>query len=118
MDNKFKIRLRQAIDESGLSQAEVARRAGIGRNSITAYLKGRYLAKQQYLGALARVLNVNEGWLMGVSDDKVREDTVDEFVNGLRSYQGKPVSDEQREYIRKSVKEFLNMTTNNNNSEK
>ena len=63
--NTFQNRLKEALDSSGLSQAELARRANIGRNSISDYLKGKYEAKQDKLHALAQVLNVDEGWLMG-----------------------------------------------------
>nr|WP_243464817.1 XRE family transcriptional regulator [Limosilactobacillus reuteri] len=57
--------MKEALANSGLSQAELARRANIGRNSISDYLKGKYEAKQDKLHSLARVLNVDEGWLMG-----------------------------------------------------
>ena len=68
----FQSRLREAMDEKGISQAELARRTGITRTSISKYLKGTFKAKQQYLSALAKVLNVNEAWLMGLDVDKQR----------------------------------------------
>lgn len=68
----FQSRLREAMDEKGISQAELARRTGITRTSISKYLKGTFKAKQQYLSALAKVLNVNEAWLMGLDVDKKR----------------------------------------------
>lgn len=122
--NAFQTRLQTALDESGMTQAELARRTGIGRNSISDYLKGKYLAKQQYVGALARALNVDEGWLMGVSDEKNRrhpeerqqiqnvnsditEKDIDHYFNGLRSYKGLPISDEQKAFMRNSIKSFL-----------
>lgn len=63
--NTFKDRLAEALSHSGLSQAELARRANIGRNSISDYLKGKYEAKQDKLHSLAIALNVDEAWLMG-----------------------------------------------------
>lgn len=68
----FQSRLREAMDEKGISQAELARRTGITRTSISKYLKGTFKAKQQYLSALAKVLNVDEAWLMGLDVDKKR----------------------------------------------
>lgn len=123
--NAFQTRLQTALNESGMTQAELARRTGIGRNSISDYLKGKYLAKQQYVGALARALNVDEGWLMGVSDRKERkhpdekqqntqnvktditDEDIDYYFNGLRSYKGLPISDEQKAFMRNSIKSFL-----------
>lgn len=135
--NAFQTRLQAALNESGMTQAELARQTGIGRNSISDYLKGKYLAKQQYVGALARVLNVDEGWLMGVSDKKERrhpeedfENTntnkengditdkdIDHYFNGLRSYKGLEISDEQKEFMRNSIKSFLESQRAMNNKQ-
>lgn len=73
--NTFQNRLKEALDSSGLSQAELARRANVGRNSISDYLKGKYEAKQDKLHALAQVLNVDEGWLMGYDVKQERKVT-------------------------------------------
>jgi transcriptional regulator with XRE-family HTH domain len=44
--------LKQVLDESGLSQAELARRAGIPRSVVNAYLKG---SREPGADALARL---------------------------------------------------------------
>ncbi|MBX0283855.1 helix-turn-helix domain-containing protein [Ligilactobacillus salivarius] len=67
--NVFQKRLKEAIENMGITQAELARRSGISRASITDYLKGKYEAKQDKIYPLARALNVSEAWLMGYSDD-------------------------------------------------
>ncbi|WP_460413950.1 helix-turn-helix domain-containing protein, partial [Staphylococcus aureus] len=41
---------------------ELSRRTGIGRNSISDYLNGKYEAKQDKVFELAKALNVNEAW--------------------------------------------------------
>ncbi|OFI49560.1 hypothetical protein BG261_02985 [Floricoccus tropicus] len=63
--NSFKNRLREALDLRGYSQAELSRQTGIGRNSISDYLNGKYEAKQNKLYALAKSLDVDVAWLMG-----------------------------------------------------
>ena len=40
--NCFKNRLREAIDSKKYSQSELSRLTGIGRNSISDYLNGKY----------------------------------------------------------------------------
>lgn len=62
---KFKNRLVEALDSKGITKAELARRTGIGRNSITDYTKGKYEAKQDNIYLIAKALDVNEAWLMG-----------------------------------------------------
>ncbi|WMM09709.1 LexA family transcriptional regulator [Staphylococcus simulans] len=74
--NSFKNRLKQIMSERNISQSELSRRTGIGRNSISDYLKGKYEAKQDKVFELAKVLNVNEAWLMGfdISKDRIIND--------------------------------------------
>ena len=74
MNSNFKDRLKEALDRSGISQSELSRRAHIGRNSISDYLKGKYEAKQDKIYSLAKALNVSEAWLMGYDvDDHVKD---------------------------------------------
>ncbi len=121
----FQERLNEALSNSGLTQSELGRRAHIDRTVISGYVHGKYKAKQVNLYNLAKVLNVDEGWLMGVSDKKERrhpeeqvENTkkengditskdIDHYFNGLRSYEGLQISDEQKAFMRNSIKSFL-----------
>ncbi|HCW7835916.1 TPA: helix-turn-helix domain-containing protein [Staphylococcus aureus] len=71
--NSFKDRLKQIMSERKISQSELSRRTGIGRNSISDYLNGKYEAKQDKVFGLAKALNVNEAWLMGFDISKNRK---------------------------------------------
>ncbi|WP_255964516.1 LexA family transcriptional regulator [Staphylococcus aureus] len=71
--NSFKDRLKQIMSEQKISQSELSRRTGIGRNSISDYLNGKYEAKQDKVFELAKALNVNEAWLMGFDISKNRK---------------------------------------------
>lgn len=119
---QFKDRLRLAIDKSGLSQAAVARKAGIRRQIISDYLKGKYEAKQENIYRLAKALDVTEAWLMGLSDSKansntnsdntkangnVDEEKIDEIVAGMRSFGGKEISEAQKAALKASIKGIL-----------
>ncbi|HDJ5527313.1 TPA: helix-turn-helix domain-containing protein [Staphylococcus aureus] len=71
--NSFKDRLKQIMSERKISQSDLSRRTGIGRNSISDYLNGKYEAKQDKVFELAKALNVNEAWLMGFDISKNRK---------------------------------------------
>ena len=71
--NSFKDRLKQIMSERKISQSELSRRTGIGRNSISDYLNGKYEAKQDKVFELAKALNVNEAWLMCFDISKNRK---------------------------------------------
>ena len=60
----FGIRLKQAMDEKNISAAELSRKSGVGKNLISYYLRGKYLAKQDKVYLLAEALNVDPGWLI------------------------------------------------------
>lgn len=110
--NSFKDRLQEALNKSGLSQAELARRAGIGRNSISDYLKGKYEAKQDKLHALALALNVDEAWLMGYDVTSKRKnknnhtkktaDLADEDT--VFTYEGRQIPPEDLEYMKRILR--------------
>lgn len=61
----FKDRLLEAIEKSGLKQADIVDRTGINKGALSSYLSGKYKPKQDNTYRLAKALNVDEGWLMG-----------------------------------------------------
>lgn len=65
---KFKTRLKKAMDNLNISQAELAKRSGLWPSAISDYLNGKYLAKQDKVDLLAKALNVSPVWLMGLED--------------------------------------------------
>lgn len=73
--NNFSDRLKFAIKNKNITQAELARRTGIGRNSISDYIHGKYEAKQDNIFLMAKVLGVNEAWLMGMDSPMEKDET-------------------------------------------
>ena len=72
-------RLREALDASGMKQADLVRETGLDRGSISSYLSGKYEPKQKAIYKMAKALNVNEAWLMGY--DVTGHRTVDQKKN-------------------------------------
>lgn len=58
-------RLANALRESGLSQVELCKKAGVTAGALSSYLSGRYHPKQKTLERLANALNVSVLYLMG-----------------------------------------------------
>ena len=65
-------RLREALHESGKKQIDLVRETGVGKGSLSNYLKGRYEPKSEAVNKLARALNVSEMWLWGYNVPKER----------------------------------------------
>lgn len=67
-------RLKKALEIRDMTQADLVKKTGIGKSSISTYLSGSYEPKQKNTYKLAKVLNVNEAWLMGYDVDIERKD--------------------------------------------
>lgn len=61
----FAERLTQALDQRGLSAADLSRATGVSEGTISCYKKGKYQAKQNRVYDFAKVLRVDPAWLMG-----------------------------------------------------
>lgn len=74
--DSFKNRLNQAIDEKGITSAELSRASGVNEGAISQYRKGIYKATQRNLEKLSLALNVSIPWLMG-GDVPAKQNTID-----------------------------------------
>lgn len=69
-------RLKKALELREMTQADLVKRTGIGKSSISTYLSGEYEPKQKNTYKLAKALNVNEAWLMGLDVNIERKDNI------------------------------------------
>ena len=73
----FAERLKYALNLKKMSQADITKKTGIGKSSISTYLTGEYEPKQKNTYKLAKALNVNEAWLMGFDVDMERKENTE-----------------------------------------
>lgn len=67
-------RLRQALADSKMTQADLVRKTGIYRGTISNYFNGKYEPKSGAINKLALALNVSEAWLWGYDVPKERSE--------------------------------------------
>lgn len=73
-------RLREAMAEANMKQADLARATGLSKGGISNYVIGRYEPKSDIISKLANALNCSEMWLMGYDVPKERKkNTPDEI---------------------------------------
>ena len=70
----FHLRLKQALDERGLKQADVVRLAAargqkLGKSQMSQYLSGKVAPRPAVLNLLAEILDVSADWLAGTAGD-------------------------------------------------
>ena len=65
-------RLREAMRDTGKTQADLVRETGIGKSNISRYITGRFDPKSDAVHKLAIALDVSEMWLWGCDVPKER----------------------------------------------
>ncbi len=81
----FANRLNTAIRIRDIKPIELSEKTGIDKSKISSYMSGRYKAKQDGVYLLAKVLNVNEAWLMGCDIPMERNIKLDKLGNPVIS---------------------------------
>lgn len=81
MNENFADRLKKAMELRNMKASELSERAQIPKSAISQYLSGLYEAKQKSIFKLAKILNVSEGWLMGLDVPMQREVKTDILGN-------------------------------------
>lgn len=74
MKEEFAYRLKKAMELRNMKASELSEKAQIPKSAISQYLSGLYEAKQKSIFKLAKILNVSEGWLMGLDVPMERND--------------------------------------------
>lgn len=65
-------RMREAMNDRGMNQVDLADATGLNKSTISRYLTGAVEPKQKAIMALARALDVTEMWLWGYDVPKER----------------------------------------------
>jgi len=63
--NSFQNRLKEVMSIRGIKAVELSERTGFTKSKISQYVNGVYQPKAEALFAIAKVLDVSEGWLIG-----------------------------------------------------
>ena len=69
----FDERLRAAMKEKGVSQAELCKTTEIPKSAISQYMSGKFIPRQSRAAQIAEVLGVDTAWLLGIGDDTLSE---------------------------------------------
>lgn len=105
-------RLSEALDDKGISKSELARRVGISRQVLNGYFSERSRPSKEIIADLASALGVNPAWLDGYdvpkhTSDNKKELTLKEALASVMSYDGKPMTDNDKEIIEGIIKGYM-----------
>lgn len=85
-------RIKELLDISGDTQADMVRKTGIEKSAISNYINGRREARQDKLILIANAYKVNPSWLMGLdvdmyNDSPINNATPEEIAKALEIYE-------------------------------
>ena len=83
MVDTFANRLNAAMRLRNIKASELSEKTGISKSSLSEYINGKYEAKQDGVYLLAKALNINEAWLMGLDVPMERTDFRYASQNGI-----------------------------------
>ncbi len=66
----IRLRIQEGLNKANMKQADLVRKTGISKGTISGYLSGRYVPKQKNIYKIAQALNVEIGWLMGFDESQ------------------------------------------------
>lgn len=112
--NIFSERLKNALSERGMKQTELSERTGISKSSISEWLNGRYEAKADKIVLIAKALDVNESYLIGLdvpmeneSKQSSTKTIIDNIFNKLEKPRQEIVINTAKEQLDEQNKENL-----------
>lgn len=79
------IRIKEAMNDKGIKQIEIAKALNVSRSTISMYCSGKIEPKRDMIYKLANILSVNPAWLMGLDVPKNIDNTIsqDFFIKNL-----------------------------------
>lgn len=90
MKSNFKDRFSIILNDRNMSMADISKRTGISRSSLSEYAKGKFVPKQDKVYLISKVLDVSPAWLMGfdvdIDNHKKNEATFVGRANVMRTY--------------------------------
>ena len=96
----FISRLEQVRKEKGLTQTKLASKAGVTKQAMSFYIRGKRIPKCDILVSIARALDISVDYLVGTSNAKKRQTNADRIRNmsddGLAEFLCRVKSDYQR----------------------
>lgn len=101
-------RINVLAKKQGINLKKLATDSGLSENAI--YSWKNKIPRTNSLEAVAKQLHVSVDYLLGKEEKTTDRDyntEVEEALNSVRMYQGKPISDAQRETIKGIVKAYL-----------
>ena len=111
----FAERLRIALNSRNMKATELSELSNINKSTISQYLSKEYEPKRDRIELFAKILNVNEAWLIGYDipmEKNNQKDLIIEYENikmttSTLMFNGRPASENDKIELERILKEFF-----------
>ena len=103
---EFSERLKNRRKKVGLTQVDVAGKLGISQQAYASWERGVKKPTQENLVKIAQILNVSIDYLVGNSDEHLKEDELDN-VELLFRMNSNGLTEEEKAIFKKELIEFM-----------
>ena len=102
----FSERLKNLRKQANFTQVEVAEKLGVSQPAYASWERGVKKPTQENLVKIAQVLNVSVDYLVGNSDENLKEEELDN-VELLFRMNSKGLTDEEKKIFKQELIEFM-----------
>lgn len=103
---EFSERLKKLRKDSGFTQVDVAEKLGISQPAYASWERGIKKPTQENLVKIAQILNVSIDYLVGNSDENLKEDELDN-VELLFRINSNGLTEEEKAIFKRELIEFM-----------
>lgn len=95
-------------NQKKITQEDLAIKLGYSKQTISNWETGLKTPRMGAIQKLADFFNVDKSFIIdGISDDMKKEMTIDEALDSVMSYDGKPLTDNDREVLKRITEAYL-----------
>lgn len=106
--NNLAVRIVDLREKRGMTQTELANKMGLDKSIMSKVENGTRKVSSDELRNLSNIFNVSADYLLGKTNNKSdNELSLDEAVNSVMSFEGRPVTDHDRKMMKSLWKSYL-----------
>lgn len=111
--NGIGIRITELRKQAGMSQFQLAKVLDVATSTLGMYETGKREPSLKVLNRIANYFNVSTDYLLGrpekrnVDDEKIDYTALEDAIDNAKSFDGRPMSDNDREVIRGILKGYF-----------
>lgn len=107
--NDIASKIKYALEYRNMKPKDLSEKTGISRSSISEWLSGKYDPKQDKIFLIAKALEIDEGWLLGLNVPIERKSDITSIYNKLEKERQKKVYSFAEQQLEEQNNKIVNL---------